>query len=150
MRVRSPGSMLDGRDDDPARLERASRAALARVPAAQPFVLVLDDAQALRGEGARECLPDSPPTSAAAAMLALAARGEPPLPVARLRAQAAARRARRPPPRDDARGDRRAPGARRPPALGRELDALVQLTEGWPAGLSLALLALADGRRRRT
>ena len=79
-------------------------------------------------------------------MVALATRGEAPLPLARLRAQqrlvelGAGRLAMT---REETAGvlglgDRRFPAD--------ELDTLVRLTEGWPGGLSLALIALADGR----
>ena len=78
--------------------------------------------------------------------MALATRGEAPLPLARLRAQqrlvelGAGRLAMT---REETAGvlglgDRRFPAD--------ELDTLMRLTEGWPGGLSVALIALADGR----
>ena len=82
----------------------------------------------------------------AAAVVAIATRGEAPLPLARLRAQqrlvelGAGRLAMT---REETAellglGDRR--------FAADELDALARLTEGWPGGLSLALIAVADGR----
>jgi LuxR family transcriptional regulator, maltose regulon positive regulatory protein len=136
---------LDARDDDPARLHARVTRALAKVPAAQPFVLVLDDAQALRGERARRCLAQFAADLPRAATLALAARSEPPLALARLRAEhrlVELGPARLSMTREEivallALADRR--------LSARDLDALVHLTKGWPAGLSLALLALEDG-----
>ena len=109
-------------------------------------MLVLDDAHALAATPARLALRRVVAELPAGAVVAIATRGESPLPLARLRAQqrlvelGAGRLAMT---REETAavlglGDRRLPA--------EALDALVHLTEGWPAGLSLALLALADGR----
>ena len=138
---------LDSRDDeDPARLAERLAALLGGLPADEPFVLVLDDAHALGSTPARLALRRIVAELPAGAVVALATRGEAPLPLARLRAQqrlvelGAGRLAMT---REETAGvlglgDRRFPAD--------ELDALMRLTEGWPGGLSLALIALADGR----
>jgi LuxR family maltose regulon positive regulatory protein len=139
---------LDARDDDPmrllARVSRAVDSARDRTAPGGRFVLVLDDAHALRRSHARELLgaiaTDLPPE----AMLAIASRSEPPLPIARLRAQRAL---------VELRAD--ALALRAPEVLavlrgagegaGRDrVAALVRLTEGWAAGLSLVRLAVPD------
>jgi LuxR family maltose regulon positive regulatory protein len=139
---------LDGRDEDPLRLltrvSRAVDAARDRAGAGGRFVLVLDDVHVLRRSQARELLSaiatDLPPE----AMLAVAARSEPPLPIARLRAERAIVELR-----PDAL-------ALRPPEVAAVLRvagegaghervaALARLTEGWAAGLSLVRLAVPD------
>ncbi len=109
-------------------------------------MLVLDDAHALGTTPARLALRRVVAELPACAVVAIATRGESPLPLARLRAQqrlvelGAGRLAMT---REETAGVLGL-GERRFAA--EELDALVHLTEGWPAGLSLALLALADGR----
>ena len=139
---------LDERDDDPRRLltsaRRAIAAATSRHGAGAPFVLVLDDVHVLRDRHAIAALAvfagDLPPE----AMLVLASRTEPPLPIARMRAQ---RRVSELGPRELAmtraetaallRAERR--------EVGREGVDLVQAcTEGWPAAVSLASLFVAD------
>jgi len=138
---------LDSRDDeDPARLAERLAALLGGLPADEPFVLVLDDAHALGSTPARLALRQIVAELPAGAVVAIATRGEAPLPLARLRAQqrlvelGAGRLAMT---REETAGvlglgDRRFPAD--------ELDTLMRLTEGWPGGLSLALIALADGR----
>ena len=138
---------LDSRDDeDPVRLAERLAALLGGLPADEPFVLVLDDAHALGSTPARLALRQIVAELPAGAVVALATRGEAPLPLARLRAQqrlvelGAGRLAMT---REETAGvlglgDRRFPAD--------ELDTLMRLTEGWPGGLSLALIALADGR----
>jgi LuxR family maltose regulon positive regulatory protein len=138
---------VDHRDDeDPARLRERAAALLEPMPAGEPFVVVLDDAHALRAAATRLAVrriaADLPPE----AVLAIATRAEAPLPIARLRAEhrlvelGTGRLAMH---RDEV-ATLIALDGRRLPA--DELDALMALTEGWPAALSLALLALAEGR----
>jgi LuxR family maltose regulon positive regulatory protein len=138
---------IDARcDEDPGLIAGRLVELLGGRPPGEPFVLVLDDAHALRTREARRVLQgvvtDLPPVAA----LALATRGDTPVPLGRLRAQNRVVEL-------DARGlamTRKetaaflALGGRR--SAPGELEALTGLTEGWPAGLSLALLALADGR----
>jgi LuxR family maltose regulon positive regulatory protein len=136
---------LDERDDEPTRLlARVARAVddvRERTGSDERFVLVLDDVHVLRRAHARDLLSaiatDLPPE----ALLAIASRSEPALPIARLRAQRML---------VEVRADAL---ALRPPEVtavlrnagesaGRErVAALVRLTEGWPAGLSLVRLA---------
>lgn len=138
---------VDGRDDaDPPRLRRRAAALLERMPSDEPFVLVLDDAQALRAAPARLALrriaADLPPD----AVLAIATRSEAPLPLARLRAQhrlVELGTGRLTMHRDEVAALVALDGRRLP---ADEFDALIELTEGWPAAVSLALLALAEGR----
>jgi LuxR family transcriptional regulator, maltose regulon positive regulatory protein len=136
---------LDDRDNDPERLLARVVDAIAHVadphdPDAE-FVLVLDDVHVIKRAQAVEALhtiePDLPPQ----AMLAVASRTEPPLPIARWRAQRelvelhAEQLAMR---SDEAAALLRAEGQE------VERDGLAKLlhqTEGWPAGLTLALLA---------
>ncbi len=129
---------LDDRDDDAERLQARVARARRGHRGAEHSVLVLDDAHVLRSPEARGALEriaaDLPPTTA----LALATRGRSPLPLARLRAQH----------RLVELGTSRLAMTRSETAMladgrlaQRELDALVAQTEGWPAVLSLALLA---------
>lgn len=139
---------LDGRDNEPARLlsriTDAVGAARLAAGADGEFVLVLDDVQVLDGAEPAEVLAavasDLPPE----AMLAVASRAEPPLPIARLRAQRllielrADQLALQP---DEVAAVLRREGLH----VDRDaLASLVYLTEGWPAGVSLALLAGGD------
>ena len=108
----------------------------------QPFVLVLDDVHVLASEeavsvvaGLLDCLP-------AGSQLALAARAEPALPLGRLRANRHLVELGR----DDL-AMTHGETARVYGEMGRELsaaqlDALLKRTEGWPAALYLAGLAL--------
>jgi LuxR family maltose regulon positive regulatory protein len=138
---------LDERDDDPGRLLGAITCAVDTVrPAGSeaPFVLVFDDAHVLRSDAVRQVLARLTDDLPAGAALAFAARREPALPVARLRAQRAIAELG---PRELA--------LTRPEATalfrlsGMEIDsasadALVRRTEGWPVGLSLAALCLGE------
>ena len=88
--------------------------------------------------------PRSPPTCRTTITVALASRSELPLPVARLRAQGLVTELRH-----DELAMTRTEAAtllrRRGLHLdGDDVDALLHRTEGWPAGLSLAALSLAD------
>ena len=103
-----------------------------------PFALVLDDVHALRGEAAVRALRAIANDLPHRATLVLAARSEPPLPLARLRSQDLVLELG---PRDLAltRAETAAllRGAGHP--LDREgIEWLHQRTEGWPVGLSLA------------
>ena len=133
-------------DEDPGLLAGRLEEILDGRPDDEPFVLVLDDAHVLRAPAARRALQRVVTALPPMATLALATRGDTPVPLGRLRTQNRvveldARRlamTRKETAAFLALGGRRsAPG---------ELEALTALTEGWPAGLSLALLALADGR----
>jgi LuxR family transcriptional regulator, maltose regulon positive regulatory protein len=108
----------------------------------RPFVLVLDDVHVLTAPGAHDVLSvlldHVPPGS----QLALASRTEPALPVGRLRAH---RRVVELRARDLVMT--RAEAGLLLTGLGlrsRDIDMLVQRTEGWPAGLYLAALSLQD------
>jgi LuxR family maltose regulon positive regulatory protein len=142
---------VDERDNDGDRLRdsvaRAVDEALGDDSEA-PFVLVIDDADALYRQSALDALAgianDLPPR----ARLAVASRRELALPVARMRAQ---RLVTELGPRDLAMT--RVEAARLLAAMGHRLDAdtldtLLQRTEGWPAGLALAALYLAEGGGR--
>src|SRR5690349_3289605 len=83
---------LDERDNDPGRLLGAITCAVDTVcpPGSEtPFVLVLDDAHVLRSDAVRSVLARLAADLPDGAAVALAARREPALPVARLRAQRA-------------------------------------------------------------
>jgi LuxR family transcriptional regulator, maltose regulon positive regulatory protein len=135
---------LDERDGEPMRLlTRVTRALAAvrdRAEYGARFVLVLDDVHVLRSAAARGVLggiaADLPPE----ATLAVASRTEPPLPMARLRAQRSLvelRADRLALSSDEVAAVLRAAGE----AAGRErVTALMRLTEGWAAGLSLVRL----------
>src|SRR5215207_458080 len=108
------------------------------------FVLVLDDVQLLTSEAAIDVLAglvEHPPPGA---HVVLASRCEPPLPLGRLRAH---REVLELTPRDFimTRGEAAALLELAGVALSAaDVDALVQRTEGWPAGLYLAALSLRD------
>jgi LuxR family maltose regulon positive regulatory protein len=133
---------LDPRDDEPMRFLSRVTHAVDLVRAAEPgpeFVLVIDDAHVLRRPATVEVLAGIATDLPAEAMLAVAAWAEPPLPIPRLRAQGALIELRTEDlalhPSEVAEVVRRA---------GVELDrdelaSLVYLTEGWPAGVALAL-----------
>jgi LuxR family transcriptional regulator, maltose regulon positive regulatory protein len=134
---------LDARDNEPLRLlSRISRATdAARAEADEDdgaFVLVLDDVHVLHTVAAVEVLSavatDLPPE----AMLAVASRREPPLPVPRLRAQ---RRLIELRAADLALAPTEVATLLRREGSEADRDALARVTEGWPAAVSLALLA---------
>jgi LuxR family maltose regulon positive regulatory protein len=145
---------LDGEHDDPPRLIASVADALGSAAgtitglakrlasAPEPFVLVLDDVDALRSPGASEVLDAIADCMPVGSQVALAGRREPGLAVGRLRAH---RRV------VELRTDDLAMG--RPEAAvlleragvrlgGDDLAWLVRRTEGWPAGLYLAALSL--------
>ena len=132
---------LDERDNDagrlPARVASAMDDAVGE-GSEVPFALVLDDVHALRGAAAVRALRAIANDLPHEATLVLAARSEPPLPLARLRSQDLVLELG---PRDLAltRAETAAllRGAGHP--LDREgIEWLHQRTEGWPVGLSLA------------
>ena len=108
----------------------------------RPFVLVLDDVGALHASDALALLAALADTVPAGSQLALASRSEPALPIGRLRAQHRLVELRA---QDLAMTRREATallgmaGLDLPPD---DVVALVRRTEGWPAGLSLAALAV--------
>jgi LuxR family maltose regulon positive regulatory protein len=138
---------LDERDNDPGRLLGAITCAVDTVRpqgSDAPFVLVLDDAQVLDSPAVRYVLAALAADLPEGAAVAFAARREPALPVARLRAQRAIAELG---PRELA--------LTRPEAIAlfrlsgldlddAQADVLLRRTEGWPAGLSLATLCLGE------
>jgi LuxR family transcriptional regulator, maltose regulon positive regulatory protein len=136
------------RDNEPGRLEAALSSAVERVSgrAAAPMVLVLDNLHALRRPAALAVLSAAIDGLPREVTLALASRTEPPLPLARLRAE---RRITELRPRDLAMTRAEASGVFRRAGLHLDpsaVELLVGRTEGWPAGLSLAALSLGDQR----
>ncbi len=129
--------------DEEGRLAAAVAGALGQ-GAHAPGVLVLDDVHVLERPAALDALRSLARELAPGTRLVLASRTEPPLPVARMRLE---RRVLELGPRElamtrpeaaallEAAGHELAPG---------DLDALLDRTEGWPAGLALAALALAE------
>lgn len=136
---------LDERHDDPSRLARAIARAVDRVrrPGVHaPYVLVLDDAHVVERPAARQVLASTVDDLPPGATVALAARSQPTLPVARLRAQ---RTIVEIGPRELAMSRAEAVVLFRLAGVrldGAAIDALVRRTEGWPVGLSLAALSL--------
>lgn len=111
-----------------------------------PFVFVVDDTQKLASPEAFEVLAAMIDSMPGGAQLALASRTEPPLPLGRMRSQ---RRLVEFTSRELAMT--RDEGAELLANLGLELtpaqlQAIVERTEGWPAALYLAGLALSDQR----
>jgi LuxR family maltose regulon positive regulatory protein len=129
-------------DNDPSVLLRHIAAALDRTaPDALPVVLVLDDLQLLENrEGLRvvgRLLNDLPTGS----QLAIASRGEPPLPLARLRAEG---RVLEIGPDDLAMNHHELTAILENAELSAdpaEVGELLERTEGWPVALQLAALA---------
>jgi LuxR family maltose regulon positive regulatory protein len=138
---------LDARHDDPAVLLRAVSRAIDAACLGAPdgrAVLVLDDVHVLRSAAARDTIAAIATQLPGEISVALASRTEPPVPVARLRAQGMITELRQGDlamTRTEASALLRIAGLQ----LGRdEVDALLHRTEGWPAMLSLAALALGD------
>jgi LuxR family transcriptional regulator, maltose regulon positive regulatory protein len=107
-----------------------------------PFVLVLDDLQALQAEGSLEAVRTLARHVPAHSVLTLGTRSEPALPIGRLRANRALTEIR---PQDLAMTTREATALLALAGVtlaDADLAALVQKAEGWPAGLYLASLAL--------
>ena len=110
-----------------------------------PVALVLDDVHLLRNPECRAALPVLADHVPGGSQLVLAGRDAPPLPVARLRT---ARKITEIGPRDLALSLDEASSLLREAgiALGEdEVAELHQRTEGWPAGLYLAVLSLREG-----
>jgi LuxR family maltose regulon positive regulatory protein len=109
-----------------------------------PFVLALDDVDALASAGSRSVLAGLADRLPTGSQLAIASRGEPPLAVGRLRAKRRLLELRAP----DLAMTRREAAALLGAAgldLGPDdLVTLVRRTEGWAAGLSLAALAVRE------
>jgi len=135
---------LDAEDNDPACLHASVALAAERVEPG-PFVLVLDDLQALRAPAANAALAMLLEGLPPEVTLALASRDPPPLPVARMRAEG---RVVELGPSDLAMD--RGEAAAMLDLVGRALDAadvaqLLDSTEGWPAALALAALGSPAG-----
>lgn len=110
----------------------------------QPFVLVVDEAEILSQQGAFDVLGTLSGLLPYGSALAVAARCEPALPLGRLRAHAQVvevRTADLAMTRGEARDMLAAEGL---DLAADQIDALVEQTEGWPAGLYLAALALRE------
>jgi LuxR family transcriptional regulator, maltose regulon positive regulatory protein len=139
--------VLDERDNDPGRLLGAITSAVDAVSPAgseTPFVLVLDDAHVLGSAAVGHVLAGLASDLPAGSAVAFAARREPPLPVARLRAQRAIAELG---PRELALTRPEAMALFRLSGLDVDTtcaDVLLRRTEGWPVGLSLAALCLGD------
>ncbi|MGZ4354829.1 MAG: hypothetical protein ACXVZ4_14940, partial [Gaiellaceae bacterium] len=124
---------------------RKTLATLAATPRPQPMLVVLDAAESLAGDEALEVLEACTGTLPAGSTLALAARSEPRLPLARLRAE---RRLFELGPDDLALTRREAQSLLRHAGVllpEPEVAELERRTEGWPAGLYLAALSLRSG-----
>ncbi|HEX6025989.1 MAG TPA: LuxR C-terminal-related transcriptional regulator, partial [Solirubrobacter sp.] len=129
--------------DDPSSMTRAVTRALATATG-QDLVLVLDDVHVLRSQPARDAIAALAAQPPPGVTVVLASRADPPLPIVRLRMQGLLlelRAAELAMTRGEAAAMLRRAGLR---FSGDGLDTLMRRTEGWPAGLSLAALALAD------
>jgi LuxR family transcriptional regulator, maltose regulon positive regulatory protein len=130
---------LDDRHNDPQALaELATRATGRR----QPLVLVLDDVHVLHTAEAYAILGEIAAGMPPGSQLALASRREPELPVGSLRAH---RRVVELRAADLAMGRTEAATLLESAGLrlrGRDLDTVLERTEGWPAGLYLAALSI--------
>ncbi len=137
---------IDSRDDRPSRLLNRLVQALDSVSShGRPFVVALDEADALRSKGALAALQNSIAALPPEGQIALAARRELALPLGRMRAH---REVFELTQRDLALT--RAESAALLEAIGLRLDdddvdALHERTEGWPAALYLAGLSHGDG-----
>jgi LuxR family maltose regulon positive regulatory protein len=108
----------------------------------RPFVIVLDDLHHVRNAEALRPLPDIAAGLSAGSTLAITSRDEPEMPLGRLRTQ---RRLGEVGIRDLTMTASEAAGLLEQAGLelgGPAVDRLVERTEGWPAGLYLAALAL--------
>ena len=138
---------LEARHDDSTTLQRSVARALDDAWAITRdgrVVLVLDDAHLVRSAPSQDVLAAIATRLPDDVTVALAARGELPLPVARLRAQGLVTELRQTElamTRHEASALFRAAGL----ALeGKQLDTLMHRTEGWPALLALAAHSLKD------
>jgi LuxR family maltose regulon positive regulatory protein len=136
---------LDRAADDPGQLLAAVESATGPLTKrGSPFVLVLDDLQFIRSAAAIDVLKAIVARPPAGAQVVLASRGEPPFPLGRLRAH---REVLELTSRDFAMTRREAAALlelARVELGATEVDALVQRTEGWPAGLYLAAVSLRE------
>jgi LuxR family maltose regulon positive regulatory protein len=110
----------------------------------ESFVLVVEDADAVSGPRARARLARTAAAIPSGSCLVLAARGEPGLPLGRLRAESEVVELG---PRDLAMTHREAAELLRGAGImlgARALDALMRRTDGWPVALALAAVALRD------
>jgi LuxR family transcriptional regulator, maltose regulon positive regulatory protein len=116
--------------------------------AALPAVLVLDDVHLLENRDCLDAVARLVDYLPAGSQLAFASRGEPSLPLARLRAEGRVVEIGS----DDLAMDSHEAGAllehRQVDPTQVDLDELVRQTEGWPMALSFAALSLGPGRRR--
>lgn len=136
---------LDWAADDPEQLLAAVESATGPLTKrGSPFVLVLDDLQFLRSAAAIDALKRTVARPPAGAQVVLASRSEPPFPLGRLRAH---REVLELTSRDFVMTRREATALlelARVELGATEVDALVQRTEGWPAGLYLAAVSLRE------
>ena len=136
---------LDRAADDPEQLLAAVASAAGPLTRrGSAFVLVLDDLHFLRSAAAIDALKAIVARPPAGAQVVLASRGELPFPLGRLRAH---REIVELAPRDFVmtRGEASALLELARVQLGAtEVDALMQRTEGWPAGLYLAAVSLRE------
>ncbi|HEX8854254.1 MAG TPA: AAA family ATPase [Thermoleophilaceae bacterium] len=119
-------------------------ALLSRLVRRAPFVLVLDDAHVLRDADAVDALRALARHIPAGSQLALGTRSEPPLPIARLRANRELAEVRA---RELAMTTAEAASLLRNAGVSAGadvLDTLMRRTEGWPAGLYLAALSVGE------
>ncbi|HKP91520.1 MAG TPA: LuxR C-terminal-related transcriptional regulator [Thermoleophilaceae bacterium] len=132
------------RFNDPEALRTAVDAALDEVEGRGPFVLALDDTHLLHEPASLEVLHDLVARMPRESRLAIAARTEPPVSLGRMRAH-----------REVAEVRMRALAMTVPeaaallaladvPASPAEVEALVERTEGWAAGIYLAAVTLRD------
>jgi LuxR family transcriptional regulator, maltose regulon positive regulatory protein len=138
---------LDSRDNDATRLLNRLVDAVDGVSLkGRPFVLVVDNADALRTRAAFDALANTMASLRPEGQIALASRKEPGLPLGRMRARREVFELTR---RDLAMS--RSDGAALIEALGLDLspgeaEAIFDQTEGWPAALYLAGLSLGEER----
>ena len=136
---------LDSRDDAPSRLLNRLVEAIDSVSSrGRPFVVVIDEADALRGKGALTALENTIASLPPEGQMALAWRREPALPLGRMRANRQVFELGR---RDLAMN--RAESTALLEAVGvrlrpEDVDRIYALTEGWPAALYLTGLALGE------
>ena len=136
---------LDSRDNDATRLlNRLAKAVDGINLKGRPFVLVVDNIQVLRTRGASDALANTIASLRHDGQIALASRKEPDLPLGRMRARREVFELTR---RDLAMS--RSDGAALLEALGldlrpKEFEMIFAQTEGWPAALYLAGLALGQ------
>ncbi len=126
---------------EPPLKERILPGLAAAVEAAPPFLFVLDDAHLVSGEDSWQLLAALFRQIPEGAQVAVGTRDDPPIPLARLRAAGRLAEYRAP---DLAMGEEEAKDLLDLGGVALDatpLEALLAATEGWPAGLSLAMLA---------